>query len=101
MLKTLSEAKNYAIKKIEELTWEEIDDTEKAIIETTIEEDMSEKIYSIVSEEEIENEKLTNEDDLEWYLFHRIPNYTTLLEETTINFLTEYLSPDDESQEDE
>lgn len=99
MLKTLSEAKNYAIKKVEELTWEEIDDTEKAIIETTIEEDMSEKIYSIVSEEEIENEKLANEEELEWYLFHKIPNYTTLLEETTINFLTEYLTPDEEETE--
>ncbi len=98
MLLTISDAKKYAIEKVQELTWEEVDNTEKEIIETIIEEDITEKIYSIVSEEEIENAKFASEAELEWYLFHKIPNYSKLLEDTVINFLSEYLSEDDEEE---
>jgi hypothetical protein len=40
----------------------------------------------------LEKARLSSEEDVDWYLFHKIPNYITLLEETTKDFLTEYLS---------
>jgi hypothetical protein len=35
-------------------------------------------------------------DDLEWKLVYKVPNYVSLLEETTAEFLAEYLSPIEE-----
>lgn len=102
MLLTINDAKQYAIEKVKELTWEEIDETEKEIIETIIEEDITEKIYDIVSEEDITNAQLGSEEELEWFLFNKIPNYSKLLEETVVNFLSEYLSEEeDEDNEPE
>jgi hypothetical protein len=37
-----------------------------------------------------------NMDDLEWKLFYKVPNYVSLLEETTAEFLAEYLCPIEE-----
>lgn len=101
MLLTINDAKKYAIEKVKELTWEEIDETEKEIIETIIEENITEKIYEIVSEEKIANANLTSEELLEWYLFQRIPNYSNILEETTTDFIANYLTDDEEIEEDQ
>lgn len=92
MLKTLAEAKEYAIKKVEDLTGEKVDDTEKAIIETEIEEDFFEKISGKVDEAELEEAKLTSPEAVDGYLFIKIPDYVTILEEVTTDFLAEYLS---------
>lgn len=100
MLLTINDAKEYAVEKVKELTWEEIDETEIEVIDTIIEEDITEKIYDIVSEKEIEDAQLGSEEELEWYLFNKIPNYSTLLEETVINFLTEYLAEEEDSEEE-
>ena len=70
-----------------------VDETEKAIVSTLLEEKFFDKIWSIISDEEIEALKAENEEDLEWKLFYKIPNYVSLLEETTAELLTEYLSP--------
>gem|GEM_PF-447615 len=92
MLKTLDEAKEYAIKKIEDLTGEMVDQEEKDIIEMEIEEEFFERISDQVDEKELEKAKLKSLEDIDGYLFHNIHNYTTILEETTIDFLSEYLS---------
>ena len=92
MLNTLAEAKEYAIQKIEEFTKETMEDIEKDIVKTSLEEDFFDKIEDQIDEEELEKARLSSEEDMDWYLFHKIPNYITLLEETTKNFLTEYLS---------
>ncbi|MEI8091936.1 MAG: hypothetical protein WCG98_07170 [bacterium] len=92
MLKTLNEAKEYALLKVAELTGETVDETEKAIIETEIEESFFYRIEEFVNEEELEKAKLTSPEDLDGYLFHKVPKYATILEEVTTDFLAEYLS---------
>jgi len=94
MIKTLSEAKEYMFDRIEKISWETVDETEKAIVSTFFEEKFFDKIWSIISDEEIEALKAENEEDLEWKLFYKIPNYVSLLEETTAEFLAEYLNPE-------
>jgi len=44
MLTTLSQAKKYAIEKIEELTSEKVDSMEQAVVETAIEQNFFDKI---------------------------------------------------------
>jgi hypothetical protein len=34
-----------------------------------------------------------NQEDLEWKLFYKVPNYVSLVEETTAEFLANYLAP--------
>ena len=65
---------------------------EELIIETGVEEKFFEKIEGLVSEEEFAQAQAKNSEELESYLFHRIPNYVTLLQEATAEFLAEYLS---------
>lgn len=92
MLVSLTDAKAYAIQKVAELTNEEVTAEEKDLIESALEADFFDKISDIVSDEELEQAKLTAPEEVDGYLFHKIPNYTTLLEETTSDFLTDYLS---------
>lgn len=92
MLKTLTEAKEYAITKIQNLTNETIDNDEKTLIEDFLEERFFEKVSDLVDEEKVEQKKLASEEELEGYLFHEIPNYTTVLEEVTAERLSEYLA---------
>ena len=42
--------------------------------------------------EEIQKMPESTPDEQDAYLFHRVPNYLTLLEQTTIEFLSDYLS---------
>ena len=94
MLKTIAEAKNYAIDRISQIEWEDLVETEKLLIQTELENLFYDKISSIVSDEEIEALQAENEEDLEWKLFYKIPNYMELVENTTAEFLAEYLSPE-------
>lgn len=93
MIKTLDEARNYMFDRIQKVSWDPVDETEKAIVSTLLEERFYEKIWDLVSEEEMESLQAESEEDLEWKLFYKIPNYVSILEETTAEVLADYLSP--------
>lgn len=95
MLKTLAQAKEYAVQKISELSDYPVDENEKILIQDALEEYFFEKIEDLIDEQEIEDRKLVSQEELEWYLFHKIPNYMTILEETTAEWLSEYLSDEE------
>ena len=92
MITRLDDAKNYAIEQVKKFAEEGLFPDEELIIETGIEEKVFEKIEGLVSEEEFAQAQAKNSEELESYLFHRIPNYVTLLQEATTEFLAEYLS---------
>jgi len=92
MLKTISDAKNYAIDRISQIGGEDLLETEKMLIKTELENLFFDKISGLVPDQEIESLQAENEEDLEWKLFYKIPNYSNLVEETTAEFLAEYLS---------
>jgi len=91
MITSLKSANEFTIQQIEKMTKETLDETEKGILEVLLENAFFEKIEWLVTEQEIEEKKLENEDALDAYLFHKIPNYTTLLEESTTEVITDYL----------
>lgn len=92
MLKSIEDAHTFIAQEVEKVTEDKVDDTEKAILVELFEDRFFEKIDDIVSEEEIQNQKLKDPDQLEGFLFHRVPNYLTLLEESAVEVLAEYLS---------
>lgn len=92
MLTTLAQAKEYALIKVGQVSGEAITATEKSLIEDLLEEYFFEKVSELVSEEEIEKKKLISQEELEWYLSYEIPNYTTVLEQATAEWLSDYLS---------
>ena len=92
MITRLDDAKNYAIEQVKKFAEEGLFPDEELIIETGIEEKFFEKIEGLVSEEEFAQAQAKNSEELESYLFHRIPNYVTLWQEATTEFLAEYLS---------
>lgn len=92
MLRSIDEAHEFIAQEVAKLTGEELDETELAILEDLFEDTFFEKIWDIVTEEEIEDQKLENADELEGFLFHRVPNYLTLLEETATEVIADYLS---------
>ncbi len=96
MLTTLAQSKEFLLEKIAEYAWETLEDTEKDILETLLEENFFEKIEGLVDEQEIESRKLESEESFESFLFNKIPNYTTLLEETTAEIIADYLSEDED-----
>ena len=93
MLKTLEEAKTYAIDRVSQIEGEDLIETEKLIIQTELENLFFDKLSTMVPDEEIDNLKAENQEDLEWKLFYKIPNYVSLVEETTAEFLANYLAP--------
>ncbi len=93
MLKTLKEAKTYAIDRVSQIEGEDLVETEKQLIQTELENLFYEKVSTVVSNEEIENLQVENQEDLEWKLFYKVPNYVNLVEETTAEFLANYLAP--------
>lgn len=95
MLTTLSQAKTFLHEKISE--YFPLEDIEKDTLDTLLEESFFEKVQNLVSEKEIEDQNFENEEDLDAYLFHKIPNYTTILEETTAETITDYLTDIQES----
>lgn len=92
MITRLGDAKNYAIEQVKKFVEEGLFPDEELIIETGVEEKFFEKIEGLVSEEEFAQAQAKNSEELESYLFHHIPNYVTLLQEATTEFLAEYLS---------
>lgn len=92
MITRLDDAKNYAIEQVKKFAEEGLFPDEELIIETGVEEKFFEKIEGLVSEEEFAQAQAKNSEELESYLFHHIPNYVTLLQEATTEFLAEYLS---------
>ena len=100
MLKTINEAKNYAIDRISQIEGEDLIETEKLLVQTELENLFLEKLSKVISNEEIEELQAENQEDLEWKLFYKVPNYSGLLEDTTAEFLTDYLSSDEEDDEE-
>ncbi len=98
MLKTINEAKNYAIDRISQIEGEDLIETEKLLVQTELENLFLEKLSKVISNEEIEQLQAENQEDLEWKLFYKVPNYSSLLEDTTAEFLTDYLSSDEEDE---
>jgi len=98
MISTLAQAKAFLLDKITEYVGEPLDPIEKDVLETLLEDNFFEKIQDLVDEQEIESRKLDSEEAFESYLFHKIPNYTTLLEETAAETIADYLA-DDEDEE--
>ena len=102
--KTLLTEKNNILKYVDdkdyvitlEIEGEELVETEKLLIQSQIEELFSDKLSNVISDEDVEALQAENMDDLEWKLFYKVPNYVSLLEETTAEFLAEYLSPIEE-----
>lgn len=92
MLRSLAEAKEFAIEKVQQLAQDDFSEEERSLIEFELEDRFYTLLETLVSEEEIEKAMLGSQEELDAYLFHRIPNYITLLEEVTLGFLTEYLA---------
>jgi type III secretory pathway lipoprotein EscJ len=65
MLKTLKEAKTYAIDRVSQIEGEDLVETEKQLIQTELENLFYEKVSTVVSDEEIENLQVENQEDLE------------------------------------
>ena len=101
MLKTLEEAKTYAIDRVSQIEGEDLIETEKLIIQTELENLFFDKLSTMVPDEEIDNLKAENQEDLEWKLFYKVPNYSNLLEDTTAEFLANYLSSEEDEDVDE
>ena len=98
MLKTINEAKNYAIDRISQIEGEDLIETEKLLVQTELENLFLEKLSTVVSTEEIEQLQAENQEDLEWKLFYKVPNYSSLLEDITAEFLTDYLTSDEDEE---
>lgn len=92
MLRSLAEAKEFALEKVQQLAQDDFSEEERSLIEFELEDRFYTFLETLVSEEEIEKAMLGSQEELDAYLFHRVPNYITLLEEVTLGFLTEYLS---------
>ena len=101
MLKTIDDAKNYAIDRISQIEGEDLVETEKLLVQTELENLFLEKLSKEVSSEEIEKLQAENQEDLEWKLFYKVPNYSNLLEDTTAEFLANYLSSEEDEDVDE
>lgn len=99
MIQTLNEAKEYMFDRIQKISGDIVNDTEKAIVSTLLEENFYEKIWSVISDEEMESLQAWDETELEWKLFYKIPNYVTLLEDSVAEVLANYLSPSSENLE--
>lgn len=92
MLQSLQDAKTYARDRVALIAGEELSEVEKDLIAFELEERFFAKLVLLVDEEEFAKAQAQTDEELEGFLFHRIPNYLTLLEETTLEFLADYLS---------
>lgn len=98
MLTNLSQAKQFIYEKIEAIDGIILEDIEKDILDTLVEDFFSAKIENLIDEQDIENQKFESEEALDNYLFNKIPNYSTLLEEATAEVITEYLTADEDEE---
>ena len=101
MLTTLQVAKEYALDRISQITWEELVNTERMVIQTSLEDKIRNKLYEFISDDEIDALKALNDDDLEGKLFYKIPNYINIIGDTTAQFLAEYLSSEIKDEQEE
>lgn len=92
MLQSLQDAKQYARDRVALIAGEEISDEEKDLIEFELEDRFFGKLVLLVDDSEFQQAQAQTDEELEGFLFHRVPNYLTLLEQTTIEFLSDYLS---------
>lgn len=92
MLQSLQDAKTYARDRVALIAGEELSEVEKDLIAFELEERFFAKLVLVIDEEEFAKAQAQTDEELEGFLFHRIPNYLTLLEETTLEFLADYLS---------
>lgn len=92
MLQSLQDAKHYARDRVALIAGEELSEVEKDLIEFELEERFFAKLVLLVDEEEFAQAQTQTDEELEGFLFHRIPNYLTVLEQTTLEFLADYLS---------
>lgn len=92
MLQSLQDAKTYARDRVALIAGEELSEVEKDLIAFELEERFFAKLVLLVDEEEFAQAQAQTDEELEGFLFHRIPNYLTVLEQTTLEFLSDYLS---------
>lgn len=92
MLKTLQDAKNYAVDRVQQIAQDDFSEYEKDLIETQIEELFWWEIELLVDDQIMEEVQASTLEELESKLFFKIPNYIWLLEKVTISFLADYLS---------
>lgn len=96
MLTSLKTAKQYLAEKATILSWktvgETVNATEKALLGSFLEADLLEKLMPFLDQKTQEKIKNSSLEEVEGILFHAIPNYATLLEETVAEVLAEYLS---------
>ena len=92
MLQSLQDAKSYARDRVALIDGEELSEMEKDLIEFELEERFFGKLVLLVDESEFQQAQAQTDEELEGFLYHRVPNYLTLLEEITVEFLAEYLS---------
>lgn len=92
MLQSLQDAKSYARDRVALIAGEQLSGDEKDLIEFELEERFFGKLVLLVDESEFQQAQAQTDEELEGFLYHRVPNYLTLLEEITVEFLAEYLS---------
>jgi hypothetical protein len=100
MLQTLADAKAYATDRIPLLQKRELAIEEKFYIENLLEDIFMERISELVSDEELANMPASTIEELEGHLFYHLPNYVTLLEETTAEFVASYVLEDYDDEDD-
>lgn len=94
MLTNMEQAKSFMYETVAK--YQPLEEVETDILDTLLEETFSDKIEWLVSDQEIEEMKFESEEALDAYLFHKIPNYTTLLEESVAEVIADYLVEDKE-----
>lgn len=100
MLLSLTDAKQYVYEKVEQFTSEQITEEEKAVIGSSLELLFFSKIEWMIPEW-MDDVQMEDVNQLDAYMFNNIPKYATVLEETTAEFLSDYLVQEEESEESE
>ncbi|MEI6426157.1 MAG: hypothetical protein WCO66_02270 [Candidatus Absconditabacteria bacterium] len=95
MLATLDQAKKFIVTKVPEYLGTDLEPGEAELLETLLETDFFDKIEGLVDEKDMEDKHLETDEEVEHYLFQHIPNYTTLLEESVADVISDYLDPED------
>lgn len=91
MLRSLEEAKVFAIATVQKIAWNDFSEQEKDLIAFGIDDMFYTKLEMLFSEKELEESEVTTPEALENFCFLHIPNYFSLLEEITARFLADYL----------
>ena len=95
MLATLDQAKQFLLIKVPEYLGTDLEPGEAELLETLLETDFFEKIEGLIDAQDLESKQLETDEQIEHYLFQHIPNYTTLLEESTADVIADYLAPEE------